>query len=433
MPHWHAALACIGCRRNRTCFIILRQPRSETAIATPLLHYRLRWYAVSTARLLLRRWQALVLLLGVLASANASVFANAATFARPILLVVSPGHGPGWRFGYLILLLACAALWAHMQRMQIKGGAFMAFAASLPVDARQRRRADLAVLVLADSPLLLMVAGALASEAARGATPAHLLLLAALVPLALAAQVGVLERRPLAAAGLVAACMLLAAAFGTRLAPVIDLLVWAGAALALRQAPWPQPRALVCLHLRAPAWPGRLLHAMAGRHTAPLQAAFSILLRERRDEALAKALGAAALCAGALGLATVFEHDRRALGAAWFVQGCIALHLSGLFRGLEMAHRASAAYTAALPLAPNWWRRFDLAAVAGFALPFLAAPALLACYEGAGPARASAGLLSYAVLLCVLRAPQLASERHAVVLSTVVAGGWMAATIACLY
>lgn len=388
---------------------------------------------MSTARLLLRRWQALVLLLGVLASANASVFSNADTFARPLLLLVSPGHGPGWRFSYLILLLAVAALWAHMQRAQIKGGAFMAFAASLPLDARQRRRADLAVLMLADSPLLLMVAGALASEAARGGMPAHLSLLAALVPLALAAQVGVLERRALAAAGLAAACILLAGAFGTRVAPAANLLVCAAASLALRRAPWPQPRALARLRLPALVWPGRLLRAVAGRHTAPLQASFSILLRERRDEALAKALGATALCAGALGLAAVFEHDGRSLAAAWFVQGCIALHLSGLFRGLQMAHRASTAYTGALPLAPHWWRRFDLAAVLAFGLPFLAVPALLAWREGAGAARAAAGLLSYAVLLCVLRAPQLASQRHAVVLCTILAGVWMAATIACLY
>jgi len=406
---------------------------SETAIATPLLHYRLRWYAVSTARLLLRRWQVLVLVLGVLASANASVFSNADTFARPILLVLSPSHGPVWRFGYLILLLATAALWAHMQRTPIKGGAFMAFAASLPLDARQRRRADLAVLVLADSPLLLMVAAALASEAARGGAPAHLLLLAALVPLALAAQVGVLERRPLAAAGLPAACMLLAAAFDTRLARAASLVACGAAALALHRAPWPQPRVLARLRPRAPAWPGRLLRATAGPHTAPLQASFSILLRQRRDEALAKALGAATLFAGALGLAAVFEHDGRALAAAWLAQGCIALYLSGLFRGLQMAHLASTAYTGALPLDPDWWRRFDLAAVLAFGLPFLAAAALLACYEGAGPARAAAGLLSYATLLCVLRAPQLLAERHAVVLGTIVAGGWMAATIACLY
>ncbi|MDQ1833872.1 ATP-binding cassette domain-containing protein [Massilia scottii] len=33
------------------------------------MRFRLRWYAVSTARVLLRRWQALVLLCGILASA----------------------------------------------------------------------------------------------------------------------------------------------------------------------------------------------------------------------------------------------------------------------------------------------------------------------------------------------------------------------------
>jgi hypothetical protein len=405
----------------------------ETAIANPLLRHRLRWYAVSTARLLLRRWQALALLLGVLASANASVFNNADTFARPILLLLAPGHGPLWRCACLILLLAAAALWAHMQREQVQGGAFMVFAGSLPLDARQRRRADLAVLLLADSPLLLMVAAALASEAARGGGPAHLLLLAALVPLALVAQVGALERRPLAIAGLAAACLLVAAGFGTRLAAVANLLAGTAALLALRRAPWPQAPGPARLRWPLPAWPGRLLCALAGRHAPPLQASLSILLRERRDETLAKALGAAVLSAAAFALGAVFEHDRRAIVAAWLAQGLVALHLSGLFRGLQMAHRASAAYTGALPLPPSWWRRFDLAAVLGFGLPFLAAPALLAWWDGAPAARALAGLVSYAALLGVLRAPQLASERHAVVLSAIVAGGWMAATIAYLY
>ena len=389
---------------------------------------------MSTARLLLRRWQALVLLLGVLGSANASVFSNADTFARPILLVLAPGHGPGWRCAYLMLLLAVAALWAHMQRAQIGGGAFMAFAASLPLNARQRRRADLAVLLLADSPLLLMVAGAFAVEVARvGGGLGHLMLLATLVPLALAAQIGVLERRPLAAAGLAGACLLLAAGFGTRFASAIDLLVWAAATLALRRAPWPQPRTLARLHVPAPAWPGRLLRAVVGRHAAPLQVSLSILLRERRDEALAKVLGAGALFGAALGLATVFEHDSRAIVAAWMAQGCIALHLSGMFRGLQMAHQASTAYTGALPLPPRWWRRYDLAAVLAFGLPLLAAPAALAWLDGATVAQALAALVSHAALLCALRQPQLVSERHAVVFSTVVAGTWMAVTIACLY
>jgi hypothetical protein len=106
---------------------------------------------VSTARLLLRRWQALVLLMGALASANASVFSNMDTFARPLLLVVAPGHGAGWRGACIALLMAAGALWAQMQRGQIGGGGFVAFTASLPFTPRQRRRVDLAALALADT------------------------------------------------------------------------------------------------------------------------------------------------------------------------------------------------------------------------------------------------------------------------------------------
>jgi len=381
----------------------------------------------------LRRWQALVLLAGVLASANASVFSNLDTLARPILQLLAPGHGIAWRCGYLLLLLAAAALWAHMQRDQIAGGGFMQFAGSLPFSARQRRRVDLAVLALADSPLLLMVAGALSSAMAQGAPAAHGLLLAALVPLALAAQLAVLERSALAGAFLAAACLPLAACFGTVLAPMADVLAGAGAWLALQRPPWPRGGMAARLRWPAPRWPTRMPGLVAGRHAPALRLSWAILLRERRDETLAKALGAAAMVAAALGLGAVFEHDARSIAAAWLAQGLVALHLSGLFRGLHMAHRAGAGFSGALPLRAGWWRRFDLLALLGFGLPFLGAPALLAWHEGATPARALAGWVSHAALLCALRAPQLASERHAVVLSTLLAGCWIAATIACLY
>ena len=399
-----------------------------------MLRYRLRWYALSTARLLLRRWQALVLVIGVLVSANASVFSNLDTLAHPILLLLAPGHGPVWRFGYVLLLLAAAALWAHMQGVQIGGGAFMAFAGSLPFSARQRRRVDLAVLVLADSPLLLMLAGALSSAAAHGGGAAQLLLLAALLPLALLAQLAVLERRADAGLAVVLLCLVPAACFGTALAAPASVLAGAAAWLALQRAPWPRSAiAAASLRLPAPAWPGRLLSAVAGRHAPALRLSFGILLRERRDETLAKALASTVLIVAAAGLGAAFGHDVRAIVAAWIAQGLVALQLSGLFRGLQMAHLASAGYANALPLPQNWWRPFDRLALLGVGLPFLGAAALLAWIEGATPAHALAGLASYAALLCALRGPQLVSERHAVVLSTLLAGCWMAATIACLY
>jgi hypothetical protein len=114
-------------------------------------------------------------------------------------------------------------------------------------------------------------------------------------------------------------------------------------------------------------------------------------------------------------------------------QSGVALTFSGLFRGLQQTHRAGMGYVGALPVAAGWWRKFDLAAVLATAMPFLAAPAVFAAASGAAtPARALAALASNAALLCALRAPQLFNERHAVVLATLLAGCWTAASISCL-
>ncbi|WP_413671249.1 hypothetical protein ACEN9H_16330 [Massilia cellulosiltytica] len=136
---------------------------------------------------MLRRWQAILLATGVLASANASAFGNLDTYARPLLTLLAPGHGAIWRTGYLLALLLLAAAWVAMQRDQVAGGPFMAFAGSLPFTPRQRHRADLAVLLLADSPLLVVTACALGLTAGRGAPAAHAVLLADVALLALVA------------------------------------------------------------------------------------------------------------------------------------------------------------------------------------------------------------------------------------------------------
>ncbi|PQO98220.1 hypothetical protein C5614_12755 [Massilia phosphatilytica] len=404
-------------------------PLKETAIRSPLLRLRLRWYAVSTARLLLRRWQAVVLVTGVLASANASAFGNLDTLARPLLTVLAPGHGAAWRIGYLCALLLLAAAWVAMQREQVAGGPFMAFARSLPLTPRQRRHADLAVLLLADSPLLLVTACALGLTAGRGAPVAHAVLLCDVVLLALVAQRAVLERRPGGWAGVAAGAVLAGAAFGTRLDVAANLCVGVAATLALVLPPLARaPRRARRSHARpvAPLGLGR-------RHGPALQMSLAVLLRERRGELLAKGLTAAAIVAAAVGLVTLFERDARSFPTVLLAQGAVALTFSGLYRGLHMAHRASMAFTGALPLPGGWWRPYDLAAVLAAALPFLAAPAAFAWgIDAAAPARALAALASNAALLCALRTVQLISERHAVVLATVLAGCWTAATIACL-
>jgi hypothetical protein len=400
----------------------------------PLLHYRLRWYAAATARLLLRRWQGLVLAVGLLASADAGVFENIAILNRPLLGLLAPGHGFAWRFGYLLVLQLVAVLWAVMQRAQIEGGGFMAFVGSLPFTPRQRRQVDLAVLVLADSPLLLMVAGSITVTAAHRHAAPHVVLLIDVALLALVAQLAALERRPVGWAGVLLACLLLADGVGAGLALWVNALVGAVAWLALRRAPWPAwPLAGQSRRLPFADRPRRLLRMLAARHAAALQVSLAILLRERRGEAIAKLMSAAAVFAGAFALMRVFDYDDRARIVALLAQGLTALTLSGMYRGLHMAHLASAGYTAALPIKPAWWRAFDLATVLGFGLPLLAVPAFAACVlAGLPPVRALAGIASNLALLAALRAPQLFRERHAVVLSTLVAGCWTVATIVYL-
>lgn len=382
---------------------------------------------------MLRRWQGVALLLGLVSAAGTTAFDNLQTFTLPLRALLAPGHGPGWRFLYLLGLLAAAALWAWIQRAQIAGGPFMDFAASLPFAPRQRRRVDLAVLALADSPLLLLVAGALVAVSRHGIDPASVLTLVDVALLALVVQLAALERRFIGWAGVLAASLVLAAAIGTRFELAGAVLVGCAAWLSLRAVPWPRLPARRRIGLPAPSAPGPWLAAVAGRHAPALRLSFGILLRERRDEALAKAAGAAAIVAGAAFLMAAFDYDARGFAVALLAQGAVALQLSGLFRGLHMAHLAGSAWSGALPLPPRWWRPFDLAAVLGFGLPFLAVPGLLAWLHGAPSLPALAATGSYALLLCFLRAPQLFNARHAVVLSLLLAGVWVAATIACFH
>lgn len=409
-----------------------------------LVGYRLRWFALSTARLLLRRWQAVVLIVCLSASANSSALGNLETLAHPLLALLAPGHGAFWRGAYMVGLLTACGWWAGMQRAQIEGGPFMAFVGALPFAPRQLRRVHLAVLLLADSPLLLLLAGALLSTVAHHAPWAHLLLLGVLALLALVVQVAVLERRldhllAALAVGFGAAC-----GFELRAAPAILLLLAVGAAIALWCGPWrhaqrrtgggsaPAPRLATMpsmRHMVAARWQAQ----HRGAWWPPLQLSLRMLLRERRNEATGKGLLACAVLAAAWGLGQLFEGDARSLGAILIAEGLVALTIGGMFRYLHMTHRASGDYTGALPLAPNWWRPFDLAVVAVFCLPFLAGLAAMAWWLGAAtPAQGMLTLLSSMLLLGALSVPHLYTERHAVVAGTVITGAWIAAMFACL-
>ncbi|WP_167090863.1 hypothetical protein [Massilia frigida] len=398
------------------------------------MRFRLRWYAVSTARVLLRRWQALVLLCGILGSANMSLFSNVDSLATPLLALLSPAHGAAWRFAYLIALQAIAVMWALMQREQIGGGAFMAYARSLPFTERYRRRVDTIVLVLADSPLLVPLVCALLVVGPGRGQAANFLLMLVVGLLALAAQLGALDRRRLAWIAVAAGDLLLAVAVNTGFQAGACLLVGCAACalLALRLAR--AGRRWQAAFARAGAPFAALLLATGRRLHPAILVSAGVLLRQRRSEVTGKAMGAACIAAAALALMQVFGHDRRALGVAVIAQVLMALSISGLYRGLQMAHADAARYFAALPLRPGWWRSFDIAVVVTLALPFLAIPAVaLLVHRVGSPVNMIAGAASSVALLCVLRVPQLFNERHSVVLSSIVAGTWGALTIALIY
>ena len=286
-------------------------PLSENSIPpATLLRYRLRWYAISTACSLLRRWQALLLLCGILASANVSLLTHVKSLATPLLALLSPGHGAAWHFGYLILLQAVAVMWALMPREQIGGGAFMQYAGSLPFTGRLRRLVDTVVLVLAETPLLVPGRGEGHLQAAQ------LLSMPVVGLLALAAQLAVLDRRRLAWIVVAACNLLLAAAINTGFQAGACVLAGMAACVLLAM---PLPSASVrwqALPARAGAPFAAPLAAMGERVHPALRISATILFRQRRSETVGKALVAGCIAAAALALMQVFEHDARAFGVA---------------------------------------------------------------------------------------------------------------------
>ena len=367
---------------------------------------------------------------------GSSLLSNIATLAYPLLSLLSPNHDVLQRSLHLAALLAFAGLWAGMQRAQIEGGPFMAFLKSLPFTARQLRHVDVLVLVLANGPLLLLAIGAMAVTIGHHRPLAHTLLLGDVLVLALVVQVAVLEQRlaNLQTLVLVAACMLLAASFGTRAALAIELLVGACALVVLWRGPPPaDPTARKRIQAPHIGRTGTGTGAGAVTRFGALHLSLALLWRERRNELTGKALTALAIAAGAWSLARIFESDARSFPTIVIAQGVVVLIMSGMLRFLHLTHVDSASYFDALPLAPRWWRPFDLAVVGACCLPLLAVMSIAAWDMGATtPWHAAASVASYLLLLAALSLPHLVTDRHAVVVGTIVTGLWIAATFVCL-
>ena len=395
------------------------------------LRYRLHWYALSTARLLLRRWHTFALVTALLLPIGGGSLLKPLSY--PLLAPLAPAHDAGWRLGYLALLQLIWAIWALTQRDQIGGGPCNRYLQSLPLGRAGARAVDLAVLLIADTPLLAPVVCTLIVLLRQAVAPElrlqQLLYLGAIAALMLMAQLAALGRQRMLWLALALADLGLAAALGMDPTPArtasLAGLNGAVAALLLARLPaWPAPAR--SLGRRLSAGLDRHGRALLWRLPPAMQVSLGILYRQRRAEVVAAALLASAISAAALLLMTLWDYDSRAMPMTLIAFACLALGVSGLYRGLHQAHAAAARFTAALPRPPGWAGWYDLGAVLSFSLPFVAAPGAMLLRHGAaagGPLLAAA---AFVPLLCLLRLPQVRAERHAVFFSSVIALSWLA-------
>jgi hypothetical protein len=207
------------------------------AVFRRLYWWRLRHIAAAAYRLMLRRWQILILVLLILSPRDMPVRQQLALLGHPVLAMTAPG---AWTTACLtwLTLLVLALGWVRVQGEALAGGPAWAHArAQLP--AGLARRVDLAVLAVCDLPLFLPFAAALvtlpgATALQRLQQAVAIVVTAALLPLMQWALVQ--RRRP---ALLAAALQLVALALLAAGASVLPLLASAAVTTAwlLRPAP----------------------------------------------------------------------------------------------------------------------------------------------------------------------------------------------------
>lgn len=359
--------------------------------------------------------------------------------AYPVGVLLDLRYGSGWRLLGLCLWQGTWALWALMQREQIRGGEFMNYLHTLPVSPGAWRRVDLVVLLIADTPLLvLLLAAALVVGARHGASWQSAqsgLLLIFLLCSQLCAQHAVLDEKTdvkmvyLLVDGWVALALALPPAGSAALLLGPSVLSVYGLCRGVPRLPfhvngWAQP-VVQSLQLAAATLLRRL--------PINLQLPLDILYLEHQGVMLGKLLSCSVITVASLALMNVWHFDQRCLPLALIASAFIALNASGLYRFLRQSHDAARPFTAPLPLPRRWWRHGDAPAVLSFGLPFVLVLCGALWARSAAPASVIGGCLtSFVAMLPLLRLPQLYSARHAVVLSTTFAALWTAAAVAAL-
>lgn len=401
-----------------------------------LLRLRLKWYTQATGRLLLRRWQVIALASGILAPLGSALLDMAAV---PVLVLLDPTSGGGLQLLVLILWQVFWALWALMQGEQIRGGAFAHYLQSLPVSPGTWRRIDLVILLIADTPLLIQQLSAAAILVSRPHTEGALLQGGLLLMYLLCSQLSAQQVALIGKVRVMSTFMLM------NLLVVLVLAlppVYSAVALVL-----PVAASLYALSCGVPVLPMRW-HLVARSVVQPLQPAnfaarqrlpanvqtsLGIVYRQHLSALLGKVLLCTLITLASLVLMRVWRFDVRCLPLALITSALISLNVSGLYRFLYQAHESAASFIVALPLERRWWRLGDIVAVLSFGLPFALVLGAVLWFQVGVPTPTILGYLaSFALMLSLLRGLVLYSARHAVVLSSVFASLWTAATLTIL-
>ncbi|MEM5315103.1 hypothetical protein [Paraburkholderia sp. JHI869] len=393
-----------------------------------MLSCRLRWYALATSRTLRRHWQSLLLSVPLLLPAM-PVFAQAQVLGAPVLAGLAPSHGVEWRFVWVHMLEAVAMVWVLAQRTAITGGPFATFLASLPAPIGRRRVVDIAVVLVASTPLLLPVGAAAVALAFLPQKTANYLFVLDLLLIVLGWQLTALSRSARNAIPLIAANVVLVGALESgdaiRLALLVMPLLLAAFAIARTPAASPSRS----------GWPGALTQRFMGcvrvngaPRLSPVARLQIGIVRDRGAGVFARYLVMGSVTASTCFLFGLWNFDARAVPLTLIAQAAIALIAATTYRDLRAAHLRAAPFMRSLPVAAVAQPRADILTVVALTLPFACLAPLLLVAHGVLSLWSAAALLGAgAPLLAGLYLPQRYAPRQSVLLGTLLAAIWVAA------
>lgn len=393
-----------------------------------MLSCRMRWYVLETSRLLRRYWQALLLSVMLLLPAM-PVFAQTQILGAPVLEAVVPSRGVEWQLVWVHMLEAIGVLWVLAQRTAIGGGAFGAFVRSLPIADGRRRAVDIAMVLMASTPLLLPVLAAAIALAFLPQKLGNYLFVLDLTLITLGWQLTVLSWGTRNAAPLIVANVVLVGASqaGEPIRPALLLIPLVLAAWAIAHTPSASvSRRSVGLRAfarRATSW----TQARIEFGLSPLMKLQIGIVRDRAAAAFGRYLTMGSVAASTCFLLKLWGYDARVVPLTLISQAAIALIAAATYRDLRAAHLRAAHFTFSLPVASTTVVCADMLTVAALALPFASiAPLLLVAHGVLTGWTTGALLFSGAPLVVALYLPQRYAPRQSIVLGVVLATMWVA-------